>query len=316
MCLKLRQDGINEWLQQVDSWEAYREEGDFSIGFLYKGRGGTLPLNDDREHARGDVSSDVAGPGMVFTPVELIAMAGRVVPIELEDRTIHVWGFSLDGSAAVVEQCRVWLSGAEQARAGRFIYHQDRVRYVLAHGGLRGVLSRYAGLNPAALTFQAGPTGKPALSDEQSLPHSLRFNLSHSHGRILVAVAKHLEVGADLEQIREKVEVRKLADRFYAPSEREKVAALSGLDRAHRFYRYWVAKEAVLKGQGVGLLSLQQCEILASDNAARAEARLIKGSSMQPGWSIHWLDCGPGWAGAVSAHGSEWIIRVMKNEAP
>jgi 4'-phosphopantetheinyl transferase len=263
----------------------------------------------------GLVSPDLGEPGMVFTPVDRIAMADRAAPIELEDRTIHVWGFSLDGSAAVVEQCQGSLSDAEQARAGRFIHHQDRVRYVLAHGGLRGVLSRYAGLNPAALTFQAGPTGKPALLDGQRLPHSLRFNMSHSHGRMLVAVAKHFEVGADLEKMRDKVEVGKLADRFYAPSEREKVAALSGLEQAHRFYRYWVAKEAVLKGQGVGLLSLQQCEIVAADHVARAEAHLLKGTSMQPGWSIHWLDCGPGWAGAVSAHESDWIIRVMTNEA-
>jgi 4'-phosphopantetheinyl transferase len=257
---------------------------------------------------------DVDEQGMVFPSIERIAMAGRSAPIELEDRTIHVWGFLLDGSAAVVEQCRVWLSDAEQARADRFVRHQDQARYVLAHGGLRGVLSRYAGLNPVTLAFQTGPKGKPELLDGQTLPHSLRFNLSHSHGRMLVAVAKHLEVGADLEQIRDKVEVGKLADRFYASSEREKVAALSGLGKAQRFYRYWVAKEAVLKGQGVGLLSLQQCEIVASDNAARADVHLLEGTSMQSGWSIHWLDCGPGWAGAVSAHGSDWTIRMMTNE--
>jgi 4'-phosphopantetheinyl transferase len=260
------------------------------------------------------LDSDVNEPGMVFPSIERIAMASRPLPLELEDRTIHVWGFLLDESAAVVEQCRIWLSDAEQVRAGRFVRHQDRARYVLAHGGLRGLLSRYAGLNPAALAFQTGPTGKPVLLDGQTLPHSLRFNLSHSHGRMLVAVVKHLDVGVDLEQIRDKVDVGKLADRFYAPSEREKVAALSGLGKAQRFYRYWVAKEAVLKGQGVGLLSLQQCEIIASDNAARAEVRLLEGTSMQPGWSIHWLDCGPGWAGAVSAHGSDWTIRMMTNE--
>ena len=261
------------------------------------------------------MSPDVGEPSMVFPSIECIAMAGRKAPIELEDRTIHVWGFSLDGSAAVVEQYRVWLSDAEQARAGRLIHHQDRVRYVLAHGGLRGVLSRYSGLNPVALTFQPGPAGKPALLDGQTLPHSLRFNLSHSYGRMLVAVARDLEVGADLQQIGDNVEVGKLADRFYAPSEREKVAALSGLEQAHRFYRYWVAKEAVLKGQGVGLLSLQQCEIVAPDNAVRAEVRPLTGTSMQPGWSIHWLDCGPGWAGAVSAHGRDWVIRVITNKA-
>jgi 4'-phosphopantetheinyl transferase len=218
----------------------------------------------------------------------------------------------LDGNAAFVDQCRGVLNEAERARAVRFLRHDDQRRYVLAHGGLRALLSRYAGLDPMALTFQSGSSGKPSLTDGKNCPHPLQFNLSHSHGRMLVAVAKCLEVGADLEQIRGRVEVAKLAERFYVPSEREKVAALSGSEQARRFYRYWVAKEALLKGQGVGLPSLQQCEILTAESP-RTEVQLSKGTSLLPGWTIHWLDCGAGWAGAVSAQGNDWIVRVMTN---
>ena len=257
------------------------------------------------------MNSGAGEPVMAFPSIELIATAGWSAPIAMEDRTIHAWGFSLDGGLSFVEQCCSWLSEDERGRAARFIRQYDQLRFILAHGGLRAVLARYTGLDPSALTFQLGSTGKPALLDGRAPQHPLRFNLSHSHGRMLVAVAGEQDVGVDLEYIREKVEVAKLAERFYAPAERDRVRSLSGPDQAQWFYRYWVAKEAVLKGQAVGLRSLQQCEILTSDYLPRAEIQLSEGAALQPGWTIHWLDCGSGWVGAVSAHGSDWAIRTM-----
>jgi 4'-phosphopantetheinyl transferase len=251
---------------------------------------------------------------MAFPSIELIAASGWSAPIAVEDRTIHAWGFSLDGDMSFVEQCRSWLSEDERGRAARFIRQQDQLRFVLAHGGLRAVLARYTGLDPSTLTFQLGSSGKPTLLDERIPQHPPRFNLSHSHERMLVAVAGQQDVGVDLERIRDKVEVAKLAERFYAPGERDRVIKLSGPDRAQWFYRYWVAKEAVLKGQAVGIQSLQRCEILTSDYLPRAEVRVLEGAAMQPGWTIHWLDCGSGWVGAVSAHGSDWAIRTMTRD--
>ena len=87
-------------------------------------------------------------PVMAFPSIEVIATAGWSVPIWMGDRTIHVWGFSLDGSLSFVEQCRSWLSEDERGRAARFIRQQDHVQFVLWHGGLRAVLSRYLGSVP------------------------------------------------------------------------------------------------------------------------------------------------------------------------
>ena len=94
------------------------------------------------------VNPGIGGSVMAFPSIELIATAGWSAPIEMEDRTIHVWGFSLDGSLSFLEQCRSWLSEDERGRAARFIRQQDHVRFVLAHGGLRAVLSRYLGIGP------------------------------------------------------------------------------------------------------------------------------------------------------------------------
>ena len=67
----------------------------------------------------------VGEPVMAFPSIEVIATAGWSAPIGMEDRTIHVWGFSLDGSLSFVEQCRSWLSEDERGRAARFIRQQD-----------------------------------------------------------------------------------------------------------------------------------------------------------------------------------------------
>ena len=116
----------------------------------------------------------------------------------------------------------------------------------------------------------------------------------------------------DLEQIRDKVKVVKLAERFYVPNEYQSVLRCSGTDQAKQFYRYWVAKEAVLKGQGLGITSLQDCEILTADvNVFQSSVRLSQNAKLTPGWFVRWLDCGARWQGAVSAFGTQWDVRVM-----
>ncbi len=250
-------------------------------------------------------------PTLTFPSVERIVTGGSVLPVLLAERSVHLWGFSLTGSTDSVEQCRAWLSREEQSRADRFIRPEHRINYVLAHGGLRAVLARYAGTEPSFMTFRSGQTGKPLLLDQQGRPDALKFNLSHSHGRMVVALARAQEVGVDLELVREHADVVKLADRFYAPVEYEQIVNQAGFERVRSFYRYWVAKEAVLKGQAVGLKSLQQCAILSSGPASEAIAQVAQGASLSSGWTVRWLDCGTGWEGAVAARGNEWTVETF-----
>jgi 4'-phosphopantetheinyl transferase len=259
----------------------------------------------------GHADRPAGEPMIEFPSVDRVGVSGWDLPLPLEEQTIHVWGFTLDGETSTLERCHRCLNEEERTRAARFVRCEDQIRYVLAHGSLRALLGRYTGLDAAAVTIQSGPAGKPALAATTDCRQHLRFNLSHSHGRMLVAVASHYEVGVDLEQVRDKVEVVKLAERFYAPSERDRLIGLSGTEQARWFYRYWVAKEAVLKGQSVGLRSLQQCEILASGAAPRAEVVLSPDTTLQSGWTVHWLECEAGWAAAVSAQGRDWVIRTM-----
>jgi 4'-phosphopantetheinyl transferase len=255
------------------------------------------------------VSPGTSEPVMVFPSIEVVATAGWSVPIAMEDWAIHVWGFSLDGSRSFVERCRSWLSEDERGRAARFISQQDQLRFVLAHGGLRAVLGRYLGLGPDAVELDRSEAGKPFVRKERRGQSAITFNMSHAHGRALIAVSKGREVGVDLERIRSDVEVAKLSERYFAPSEQASIMELAQELRAPRFFRYWVAKEAVLKAQGIGLQALSQCEIILGADGADAEILVPSGSPLLNNWRVRLLSCDEGWEAAVAAQGGDWVVQ-------
>jgi 4'-phosphopantetheinyl transferase len=227
----------------------------------------------------------------------------------LELKAVHLWGIELDGSKRCLERCAQWLDKEEQHRAARLVREEDRQRYVLAHGGLRAVLSRYLGIGPDVLELYRSEAGKPSLTRELRGQPAITFNMSHAQGRALIAVSKGLEVGVDLERIRSDVEVAKLSERFFAPTEHATIMQSTQEQRAARFFRYWVAKEAVLKAQGIGLRALSQCEILLGADGVGAEVLVPVGSPIQDNWRVRLLSCGEGWEAAVAAQGVDWVAR-------
>lgn len=252
----------------------------------------------------------IGQPVIAFPSIELIATANWSVPIGMEDRTIRVWGFSLDGSESFVEQCRSWLSEDERGRAVRFIRQQDHDRFVLAHGGLRAVLSRYIRIAPSDVALSRSEAGKPFVTKEVRGQSAIMFNMSHAHGRVLIAVSKGQEVGVDLERIRVDVEVAKLSERYFTPSEHTAIMQSAQEQRATRFFRYWVAKEAVLKAQGIGLQGLSRCEIFLGADGTIAEILAPASSPIQNNWGVRLLCCDEGWEAAVAAQGMDWKIVV------
>ena len=283
--------------------------------FSFRVRVGTIAVS---RHPRGTMIPRSRETVLAFPPVDPPTTATQVSTVVLDDRTVDVWSFALVDKTSVLQRCQAWLSEKERARAQRFIHAAQGIDFILAHGGLRGVLAHYLALAPGAIEFHVALNGKPMLLDASGSSHSLRFNLSHSHGRMLVAVAKGREVGIDLEQVREKLDALKLSERFFTATEYLDLKHRTEPDRTWQFYRYWVAKEAVLKGQGIGIESLHRCEILPAGRGPlpSATVRCLDPSTMQSGWTIQWLNCGAGWQGAVSADGSDWTVRIMDGWTP
>lgn len=249
--------------------------------------------------------------GLQFLTVEQILQGAKPLLKAFEEPSIHVWGYVLEGGARTIERCHSWLSGEERLRATRFIRSEDQQQYILARGGLRLLLSSYTGLDPAAVIMRQGPEGKPGLDDQGIGPQPVRFNLSHSHGRMLVGIAGQRDVGVDLEQICSKTEIMKLAKRFYAPAEFDAIASHDASGQSDAFYRHWVAKEAFLKFKGVGLkFPLGQCRVTMALAGGSAGIHWQKGPAEVERGFVKFLPLPDGWVGAVAAEGSDWAVRL------
>jgi 4'-phosphopantetheinyl transferase len=246
---------------------------------------------------------------LAFRPVDETLWSASKVKLDGDD--VHVWGLELDAEPDTVERCWQCLSPEESVRAHRFTSVQQRSHFVVAHGALRLLLSLYSDRGPRELSFQNMPSGKPRLDGLDACANTVRFNLSHSHERALIAVSKDREVGIDLEKIRADRDVTALAARFFAPQEQAVIMGAGSSAKHWTFSRIWVAKEAVLKARGSGLtfpLGRHRIE-LSGDGSA---CRLISEDSppdTAPA-TIQFLQLEEGWVGAVAAEGSGWRVTL------
>jgi 4'-phosphopantetheinyl transferase len=165
---------------------------------------------------------------------------------QLPHGEVHVW--QLDLESAPFASIAPLLSEDEQRRAARFHFDRDRDRWTASHGLLRMILGRYLASSPAALQLEHGPFGKPKLIGE-----ALHFNLSHSGGHALVAVARQCEVGVDIERLRSDFSPEELAAHVFSSVEQANLLALPPAERPHAFLKIWTGKEAYTKARGLGL---------------------------------------------------------------
>jgi 4'-phosphopantetheinyl transferase len=248
-------------------------------------------------------------PMIAVDPESLLALPAS---LELEPSTVHVWAFRLEGSAALTEACRDVLSPAERQRADRFVFPHDRIHHTIAHGVLRHVLSRYAGIAPGSLRFQATASGKPSLVwPADASATTLQFNLTHSEDRALLGVSDGREIGIDLERVRSNLEALDISRHYFFGAEREAIENALSVMRDSIFFRYWVAKEAVLKAQGVGLgFPLDRFCIHFHSAGDTAHIETLDPAVLERDWTVRLLPFAADWAAAVAARGDDWQVKV------
>lgn len=234
----------------------------------------------------------------------------------LESRAVHVWLCELSRYAGRQASLAAQLSDDERSRAARFAFERDRDRFILSHGLLRRLLSQYTHIEAGEIRFTTGEHGKPALSGQPAASAGIRFSLSHSGEYALVAVAHGREVGVDVEARKANLECLKLAERFFAPPEARAIATLHGEAQQRLFYRLWTAKEAYLKGRGVGLsLGLERFEIVCDRESPGARVRLVDAGTFDPAWRLQSLSLPDHLAGAVAVTGGDWELHRYESAA-
>jgi 4'-phosphopantetheinyl transferase len=215
---------------------------------------------------------------------------------------VHVWRLPL--TAIPERDVDVHLSADERTRAARFHFNVDRERFAVARGLLRVILGRYAGIDPAALVFSYGAAGKPLIEDPPDA-RPFTFNVSHSAGVALIAVARERAVGVDVERLRE-IEALEIAHRFFRQPEIDAVQTASGAERQRVFFSCWTRKESVLKACGAGLAASSGVEQRVVNGRRYAMVNGPPGSSSK--WGVIDLDPGAGYVGALAVQDGDWVV--------
>jgi len=223
--------------------------------------------------------------------------------IKLGSDDVHVWRVSLDEPAPQIDSFLHTLAADEQMRAERFYFQKDREHFITAHGVLRLILGLYLNRAPKCLSFRYSSHGKPALVHESG-EDAIRFNMSHSHGVALYAVARGREVGIDLEFIRRDLEVEQIAERFFSRREIATLRTLPADLRRDAFFLCWTRKEAYIKGRGEGLsLPLDQFDVslVPGEPAALLSTRPDSQEALR--WSLQELTLASGYVAALAVEG-------------
>jgi 4'-phosphopantetheinyl transferase len=210
---------------------------------------------------------------------------------------VWVHGVDLRADAAVEAECCALLDEEDRARAARFKVAERRRQFVITRGALRLLLARHLARPAPALRFAAGPYGKPfAVLD--GAPTRLEFNVSHTAGRGLIAIA-HAAVGVDIEFLGREADLDLVARGVFTAAEQAALQRRAGAERALLFYRLWTQKEALIKAKGTGFACPPRG--FAAPAALREGARSAPFSF--PGETARWLvtDLTEGaWAAALA----------------
>ena len=159
----------------------------------------------------------VSSLGEIGTAPLLFHMPPRNV--ELHHSEVHIWRAFLDDAAWQCASFVDLLSDGERERSRCFVLERMRERYIVGHGILRRIVSRYTGIPPGKIGFSYGPQEKPSLSAELNIDR-LSFNVSQSAGCALYAFTRGREVGIDVERIREVPEMQGVVSMFFSKSNR------------------------------------------------------------------------------------------------
>lgn len=167
------------------------------------------------------------------------------------NNSIHVWHTNFEAHCTFYKIFQSWLAEEEKIRAEK-LKSDYRQNFILGRGVLRSLLAHYTGQIPKKITFSYTPSGKPMFippySDKQ-----VEFNISHSRNKLALAFTLNTSIGVDLEYKSSRKYMDKIAYRFLASDNYERLQRLNGKRKINAFFNAWVRHEATLKALGSSL---------------------------------------------------------------
>lgn len=222
--------------------------------------------------------------------------AGQAV-WNLQDGDVHVWHWRHEAAFVTGPDPYLPLSGDERARAARYLVDKARVEFVATRSALRQILGTYLNAPAESISFRYSERGKPSLD----LNPGIGFNISHSEGLSVLAISRGHDIGVDVEWIRADVEAAALAERFFSPSERDRLLRLSENEIQPAFFRCWTRKEAYIKARGDGLsLALDSFDVSLEPGVTSALLRTRPRATEAQKWIVSDLGLATGYAAALA----------------
>lgn len=211
---------------------------------------------------------------------------------------VHIHCLALDTA-------NVWHASPDELRRAESLFDPlKKKRFLASRTLLREILGRYLGLQPDELHFAEGKHGKPCLSGSDRL----HFNLSHSGGLLLLAIAADRDVGIDLEQLRTDIPFLDMARLAFSPREQNELFDLPEYLQRRAFYRCWTRKEAYLKASGMGF-SLPSNSFDVSLLPDTPVSMIAPGEPCR--WSLLEITVPEGYCAALAVSGSAPHIRYI-----
>jgi 4'-phosphopantetheinyl transferase len=216
--------------------------------------------------------------------------------------------FVADARAIGADRDRVaealrWMPAAERARFEQFRHDEDRMMFAVGRLMARTLVGRALSVDPSAWAWREGPHGRPEIDQAHT---NLRFNLSHSAGLVICALARDREIGVDVEDLTRRAPDPAIVPRYCSPAEADDVRSHGDRWR-DRFLTYWTLKEAYVKARGVGI-SVPLSEIsftLDAQGARIGFAGSLAGTD--PQWAFHLWHAGATHLAAVAAHAADGV---------
>ena len=167
-------------------------------------------------------------------------------PVEVWHDTTEAWRSDPDRSTRGL----AWLTESERVRYTRFVHDDDRWMFLVGRVMARALVGRALGCAPTGWRWREGPHGRPEI-DEPGV--TWRFNVAHSAGLVVCALADGHDVGVDVENLERRDMSPGFARRYLSPTEVEDVHSQPAGERQERLLTYWTLKEAYLKARGLGV---------------------------------------------------------------
>ncbi len=161
---------------------------------------------------------------------------------------IHIYRSSLESNAEELKGSELLLSSDELQKAYRYKFEKDRDHYIAGRTRLRNILGKYLNQSPDKIIFSYTEKGKPFIKDSP-----VKFNLAHSGDKAVFAFAENLEVGIDIEYMREMPDALQIATRFFSDEEVNEFSKVCEDKIRTAFFNCWTRKEAFIKAVGEGL---------------------------------------------------------------